>query len=200
MHFKPWHVFVIALFLTSFCGVAYFYLHQNSSRPEASTTTQPVPEPKNSEEAALFASLPPDPGEAGKATVEGVDSNNNGVRDDVERWITLNYSNSEKTRKALYQEARAWNKILSAGSKNDPDEAMKAWDQEEYSNACLIYVLGVDQKIRERKYLQAEFLNTRQRSLAYLNWENTLRGKVLSEPYLPDKKKGCDFDPDVLPN
>ncbi len=35
--------------------------------------------------------LPPDPGLAGKTTVEGVDSNNNGFRDDVERYIALNY-------------------------------------------------------------------------------------------------------------
>ncbi|GHV60176.1 hypothetical protein FACS1894103_4970 [Campylobacterota bacterium] len=33
---------------------------------------------------ALFPELPPDPGKAGKATLEGIDSNKNGVRDDVE--------------------------------------------------------------------------------------------------------------------
>jgi len=35
--------------------------------------------------------LPPDPGEAGKQTLEGIDSDNDGVRDDVQRWIALNY-------------------------------------------------------------------------------------------------------------
>lgn len=33
--------------------------------------------------------LPPDPGEAGKATLLGIDRNDNGVRDDVERYIVL---------------------------------------------------------------------------------------------------------------
>ncbi|MGH8501297.1 MAG: hypothetical protein ACREVE_02270 [Gammaproteobacteria bacterium] len=33
--------------------------------------------------------LPPDPGEAGKATLLGIDSNDNGIRDDVERYIVL---------------------------------------------------------------------------------------------------------------
>ena len=36
--------------------------------------------------------LPPDPGEAGKKTLLGIDSNNNGVRDDVERWIYITYN------------------------------------------------------------------------------------------------------------
>jgi len=34
--------------------------------------------------------LPPDPGPAGDETIEGVDVNENGVRDDIERWIGLN--------------------------------------------------------------------------------------------------------------
>lgn len=33
--------------------------------------------------------LPPDPGEAGTATLLGIDSNNDGVRDDLERYIVL---------------------------------------------------------------------------------------------------------------
>ena len=33
--------------------------------------------------------LPPDPGEAGKVTVEGIDSDGDGVRDDVQRYIAL---------------------------------------------------------------------------------------------------------------
>ena len=35
--------------------------------------------------------LPPDPGEEGKKTLLGIDVNNNGVRDDVERWIYMTY-------------------------------------------------------------------------------------------------------------
>jgi hypothetical protein len=35
--------------------------------------------------------VPPDPGEAGKQTLEGIDSDNDGVHDDVQRWIVLTY-------------------------------------------------------------------------------------------------------------
>jgi hypothetical protein len=40
--------------------------------------------------------LPPDPGEAGKVTLAGIDSDNDGVRDDIQRYIALTYPNSEK--------------------------------------------------------------------------------------------------------
>jgi|GEM_PF-2307074 len=38
---------------------------------------------------APVGGLPPDPGEAGKATLLGIDVNENGIRDDVERYIVL---------------------------------------------------------------------------------------------------------------
>ena len=45
--------------------------------------------------------LPPDPGEAGKATLEGIDSDQDGIRDDIQRYIALTYPDSQKTRAAL---------------------------------------------------------------------------------------------------
>ena len=33
--------------------------------------------------------LPPDPGEEGKKTLQGIDSDNDGVRDDIQRYIAL---------------------------------------------------------------------------------------------------------------
>ena len=49
--------------------------------------------------------LPPDPGPAGLATLARIDSNNNGVRDDVARYIALTYpaSTEADTRSALTQ-------------------------------------------------------------------------------------------------
>lgn len=51
--------------------------------------------------------LPPDPGGAANATVEGVDANQNGIRDDVELAIFREYPNSAKTRAVLLQYALA---------------------------------------------------------------------------------------------
>src|SRR5580658_6889372 len=41
--------------------------------------------------------LPPDPGPAGMATLAGIDTTGTGVRDDVARWIAVNFYNSAKT-------------------------------------------------------------------------------------------------------
>ncbi len=50
--------------------------------------------------------LPPDPGEAGKATLVGIDSNNDGVRDDLEREIVYMYPQNEEIRRVLRAEVK----------------------------------------------------------------------------------------------
>jgi hypothetical protein len=53
----------------------------------------------------LGKNLPPDPGALADQTVQGVDANNNGIRDDVELAIFNAYPNSAKTRAVLLQYA-----------------------------------------------------------------------------------------------
>ena len=45
--------------------------------------------------------LPPDPGEAGKQTLEGIDSDNDGVRDDLQREIVFMYPDRDEVRRVL---------------------------------------------------------------------------------------------------
>ena len=144
--------------------------------------------------------LPPDPGEAGKATVEGIDSNGNGVRDDLERWIVINYPASEKLRAGLFQQAKAFQRLLIVGRDKDVANALSADSQDEYANSCLIVVLGsVDEKIGVSRMLFAETLNTRARTLAYLDYNDLLAGKVLRGGPADDKL-GCAFNPDTMRN
>ncbi len=51
--------------------------------------------------------LPPDPGTEADKTVQGIDANKNGIRDDVELAIFKEYPNSAKTRAVLLQYALA---------------------------------------------------------------------------------------------
>src|SRR3989339_1116144 len=51
--------------------------------------------------------LPPDPGAEADKTVQGIDFNKNGIRDDVELAIFKAYPNSAKTRAVLLQYALA---------------------------------------------------------------------------------------------
>ncbi|MFK7824117.1 MAG: hypothetical protein AB8G05_08170 [Oligoflexales bacterium] len=47
--------------------------------------------------------LPPDPGKKGKETLFGIDSDNDGLRDDIQRWIVFNYPEEPLIRKSLRQ-------------------------------------------------------------------------------------------------
>ncbi len=51
--------------------------------------------------------LPPDPGALADKTVQGIDANQNGIRDDVELAVFKEYPNSAKTRAVLLQYALA---------------------------------------------------------------------------------------------
>ena len=55
----------------------------------------------------LGDNLPPDPGPEADKTVEGIDANENGIRDDVELAIFEEYPDSAKTRAVLLQYALA---------------------------------------------------------------------------------------------
>lgn len=48
-----------------------------------------------------------DPGEAGIKTLGGIDSDNNGVRDDVQRWINESFNSNANMKKALNQIAKS---------------------------------------------------------------------------------------------
>lgn len=71
------------------------------------------------------ATLPPDPGEAGKATLSGIDSDHDGVRDDVQRWIALTYPNSAKERAALTQGALAIQVWIASGGNSTQTDIQK---------------------------------------------------------------------------
>lgn len=85
------------------------------------------------------ATIPPDSGEAGKQTLEGVDSDYDGLRDDVQREIMFLAPESEKLRMALGQYAKAEQALASqtSQSKEQSDELLA---KESDGGACLYAV------------------------------------------------------------
>lgn len=142
--------------------------------------------------------LPPDPGEEGKQTLLGVDSDNDGVRDDIQRYIYITYPNEEKVRMALTQTARIYQELLL--DSGDPEIAHKNVKKLYRSNACLYYIKDGD--IREslgiRRALKAEILNTKERSVAYLEFNNSLAGKTTSLTPENEWKDCCSFGVDSI--
>lgn len=132
--------------------------------------------------------LPPDPGEAGKQTLAGIDSDHDGVRDDVQRYIQLEYQSSARTRAALSQYAAGLIDFLQAGSGSAPlADAVH----------CLAYSLPSSEAHLKMVEIKAIVLNTRARSRAFVAANSSTR--VLSGD-APSTLTSCRINPDTLPN
>jgi hypothetical protein len=139
--------------------------------------------------------LPPDPGEAGKATLEGIDSDGDGLRDDIQRYIALTYPGSQKTRAALRQAAIALQKII-LGSPNE-ESALRNTELEARASECIWYI-HPNEGHKIDNMLMAEFLNTVERSRAYLMYDSKLGGHVFGGKDIDEYRSSCTFDPDMM--
>ena len=145
--------------------------------------------------------LPPDPGEAGKTTLAGIDSDGDGVRDDIQRYIVLTYSDSEKTRAALMQQARAWQAYLLNAS--DEEKAIRYEKEQRYAADCLSYILNDNTQIlvHIRESFRPLMLNTLQRQEAATRARQHLTKYTFDVAILPaERKSHCNFDPDTMKN
>ncbi len=84
--------------------------------------------------------LPPDPGPQGEETIEGIDVNANGVRDDIERWIWMNYGDSEKTRQALTQAYYPLQNFMIHARQGDRDAVYNDMTALQRASECLNYI------------------------------------------------------------
>ncbi len=150
-------------------------IYWSSSKNEDSdfvepTMPSPLPEP---------AVLPADPSEAGKTTLQGIDSDRDGIRDDVQRFIALTYQKSEdKPLRAALREYAAFLQqlIIFASSKNN--SMLNAQTSGEIVD-CIIYLHpndGTDILLD----IEAASINTDQRNLAYIEANAQLNGEMFS--------------------
>jgi hypothetical protein len=65
--------------------------------------------------------VPPDPGPAGDATVAGIDTDANGIRDDIDRFVATKYGTNPTAVKAARTSARALDGVLNADASNQTD-------------------------------------------------------------------------------
>jgi hypothetical protein len=130
-----------------------------------------------------YPDLPPDPGSAGKATLEGIDSNKNGVRDDVEIAI-YNYApkpEQKELRQALAQMSKGLQASILAGSKNSVSESLKVQQETAKDVDCLI-MKSPDMINSRQELIMMERLvaNTDARAKAYINYNKALSGRFFS--------------------
>ncbi|MFH1155662.1 MAG: NEW3 domain-containing protein [Pseudomonadota bacterium] len=146
-------------------------------------------------EAAGDNGLPPDPGEEGKNTLLGIDSDTDGVRDDIQRYIYFSYTDEEAVRLALTQVAMEYQGLLAKA--DDAEAAMEHANRMSRHGECLHYLKG-----RESgdiiAALKAEILNTKERSLAYIQYNKKLGGYVFRGKPLKEWRNSCCFDIDAV--
>lgn len=130
--------------------------------------------------------LPPDPGEAGKATLAGIDSNNNGVRDDVERWIVLSFAN-ELEKPPIVQASVALQQTLTSSNEL---EAQQGGENLDRAIACLDARLGVDRARVAYGDLLEQMVDTELRFRADQVFRSRVRPGDFPEVY---PNSGCEL-------
>lgn len=139
--------------------------------------------------------IPPDPGKAGKATLLGIDSDMDGVRDDIQRYIVLNYPDQPNMQNALFQLSRTYQRMLDPNLVEGTEVEIANQVGEDID--CLHYVAGSARAGSETfDKLEAEILNTYPRSVKYLLYDKKLSGEVFHLSRLPrnERYKLCDFE------
>lgn len=153
--------------------------------------------------------LPPEPDPiVNNSTLLGIDSNNNGVRDDVEKYIYrrfVGFNNAKIDRAIAMQYARAAQIIIQ-----EPEMAYDrktyvymhnaidcAWFYYQKSSASFKELLEYrqDHKIFD-DLLEDRIFNTRERLEAYMTYNDSLSGYMFDSR--PRTKEKCDFDFETL--
>ncbi len=150
------------------------------------------------------APLPPDPGEAGKATLAGIDSDNDGVRDDIQRYIAFTFPDSARVRAAASDYAKKVQETFFIGE--DRVKAVNLAAVLGRARQCISFLHGSEtgealrRAIKATDELRTRVLDTGARSRSYLAYNALLAGGVFRVLPESEWKKGCAFDPDALPN
>ena len=141
--------------------------------------------------------LPPDPGENANATIQGVDANQNGIRDDVELAVFKEYPNSAKTRAAYLQYAMMLQIELTQVFNSNTLVASMQEDGRAFG--CLFDVVGGGRiMIQHTDSLKKIILNTDARK----NKLEEIYKKYMTSygDSAVEDKSDCDIDPASLPN
>jgi hypothetical protein len=155
---------------------------------------------KLSYDDVMGAHLPPDPGSQTDRTLQGVDANHNGIRDDVEREIFQTYPNSARIRLPLLQYALSLQLQIMLPLVNTDTVTATVADTHSRANRCL-WTLSSRSDMQTfsadiehyKNFVTTLQLNTAQRKKYVDDLYEYLRSYQASNA-------GCDIIPSTLPN
>lgn len=124
------------------------------------------------------------------ATLEGVDSDKNGIRDDIQRFINENFSNKPSTKLAMKQVAQSMQQKLVNSIDPQTTEIYAHKIAEDLS--CLNWISSQPLKLVEE--LQIRFKNTEQRIKKTLQINEWFHGGNVPKSILEFEKTGSKDD------
>lgn len=144
--------------------------------------------------------LPPDPGEEADDTIEGIDANQNGIRDDVELAIFKEYPHSAKIRAALLQYALALQTQMTLDVINTATVTASVENNESRAQVCLWSLSSrsdmnkfLSDTDRYEKFIKNRQIDTEARQTYLANFYSNLESFGLA-------KEGCDLEFAYLAN
>lgn len=128
------------------------------------------------------------------STLLGIDSNDNGVRDDVERKIYLTYD-KRVNQELMMQSLKRHQSMLA-----DPNLIKNAYDWEETSNkdsGCKYYLYDkydIPFIKNSVHFIEDNTYNSEERIRKYMRYNNALSGGVFGTPTSAEVESSCDFN------
>lgn len=139
--------------------------------------------------------LPPDPGPAAGATLEGIDADGDGLRDDLQRDIADRHPESRRLRLALTSYARAMQDALL-----DAERGPESIDHARRLSLLVDCLHGL-RGYRARdlyRHTAERAVDTPARSRAYAAFRAQIEGEVFVVTPIRRWKSACPFDPDQV--
>ena len=143
--------------------------------------------------------LPPEPDKTiNDSTLLGIDSNDNGVRDDVERWIYETYKDKHPVHiDVAMQAGRGYKQVLKT-----PEKAKEIREMVNSSIHCNWYYKGYAEFFNEPLLMKRDinpsvfgkYFNTEERKDIYWQYDGLLSGDSYTLPDVEKLKEYCDFD------
>lgn len=122
--------------------------------------------------------LPPDPGEEGLLTIEGIDSDSDGVRDDVQISIAKHYPDNAKAKQALMQLAKGLQEGFISFDQNNTQGLNNAVLKIVSAAKCISFESTTPDV--DIAYVESLMMNTNARGNAFLEVSFAASGKFFT--------------------
>lgn len=125
-------------------------------------------------------------------TIGGVDSDGDGIRDDIQSWIDERYSSLPNVKLALRQIAIG--KQFELLSVDNKEQSIIASRKILNNSICLTVIVGIDAKGKIEDELYSKILNTKERHQANTKSNVNFSGQIFELPQREVRSSLCDFN------